>query len=688
MNAVTKAQNTMMYRSTSNTNTTKMNNNRTSSFIGIIIRHHKKTFMLRILFIIFIIGWTYLILHMITSLYFNQHSNIYTESNPYSIDNNVKITNEISPMNNNNNRPSSQNNDENQVSIVSSCKGRFDAILQVLPTWLQASGVGEIILVDWDTTESSSQQRPLVEAIQQIVSHPINTVDEQQPLPQITLIVVHDEPKWILSRAFNVGFKYAKYPLILKLDCDYLASKDVIEKNILSPTSLWFYTGNWRTAKTPNEMHLNGALFVSRKSLTDIGGYDERIQTYGWDDSDMYDRLEKYFNKNKKNSPSLLSVPFRRDFISGTLFHLQHNDSSRIVIIQQQQQPSQHNFNEYRASVLSNQPECSTQINRILLTKIKTLWPVPGISPSTYKVLSPSSITTKSSYSGANNINIIHLQHNYVPPPLPLLVSPSMLSDTHREVVNWYLMSKCHLHPNVISNIGNSHGGNYKLFKLFEKFQSQQQQHRSSIVIVVIHFTLSENQDNIAIRLRILGSMMSSLIMLQMDNNVAVIIVFIVVWPVLKINDNLMVSFDDVFENQEQVMSINDHFLLTIVDNWNIPNIRQRKNSGSSSTTVVMDGFEIISDWGGNDFAKKIITTTQHQGLEMQNNNNNKIRHLYWSSSSLSTPLLDKNIIINKNFHKSFLELKISKTTIMDSICQQMLSDDDVMKWFGVRGCN
>lgn len=37
--------------------------------------------------------------------------------------------------------------------------------------------------------------------------------------------------------------------------------------------------------------HANGALLATAAALAAIGGYDERIQSYGHDDTDLYDRL-------------------------------------------------------------------------------------------------------------------------------------------------------------------------------------------------------------------------------------------------------------------------------------------------------------------------------------------------------------------------------------------------------------
>ena len=81
-----------------------------------------------------------------------------------------------------------------------------------------------------------------------------------------------------------------------------------------------FYTGNWKTAKDENEKHLNGVVYVDRRQFMAVNGYNERLRSYGWDDTDLYDRLGKKIHQ--------------RDIVRGTATHIPHPDSIRGTDIQ------------------------------------------------------------------------------------------------------------------------------------------------------------------------------------------------------------------------------------------------------------------------------------------------------------------------------------------------------------------
>ena len=51
-----------------------------------------------------------------------------------------------------------------------------------------------------------------------------------------------------------------------------------------------FIRGHWRNAERGQE-YINGAFLSCTKLLKMVGFFDERITTYGWDDSDLYARL-------------------------------------------------------------------------------------------------------------------------------------------------------------------------------------------------------------------------------------------------------------------------------------------------------------------------------------------------------------------------------------------------------------
>lgn len=54
---------------------------------------------------------------------------------------------------------------------------------------------------------------------------------------------------------------------------------------------VFYCSANYNNARNQIELQLNGAVFIQRKNFIDIGGYDERIRTCGWDNEDLYNRL-------------------------------------------------------------------------------------------------------------------------------------------------------------------------------------------------------------------------------------------------------------------------------------------------------------------------------------------------------------------------------------------------------------
>ena len=50
---------------------------------------------------------------------------------------------------------------------------------------------------------------------------------------------------------------------------------------------------SWEYATTPENVHLNGVFLADVALLERLGGFDERFALYGWDDSDLYNRMER-----------------------------------------------------------------------------------------------------------------------------------------------------------------------------------------------------------------------------------------------------------------------------------------------------------------------------------------------------------------------------------------------------------
>lgn len=180
------------------------------------------------------------------------------------------------------------------VSIVTVCKNREESLKEVLPTWVKQKNIDEIVILDWS---SDNSLKPLVDSFN----------DER-----IVLLDAPKQDKWILSHAYNLAIRMCSHANILKLDSDVKLMDDFISTHDLKQGI--FFTGNWEKARDDNEKHLNGVLYIKKEDFLSINGYNEFIKTYGWDDSDLYNRLMTHGIE-------------KHDINNDTVYHIPHNDS-------------------------------------------------------------------------------------------------------------------------------------------------------------------------------------------------------------------------------------------------------------------------------------------------------------------------------------------------------------------------
>jgi hypothetical protein len=167
---------------------------------------------------------------------------------------------------------------------------------EALPSWLALPEIDEIVIVDWS---SPTPVRPLATAAGD---------------RRVKVARVDGQPHWIASKCHNLGVRIASGDVLLRLDADYLLEPDFFRRHELPPRT--FFCGNWRRARTDNERHLTGALYVRRRHVLDVNGYNERIVTYGYEDDDLFERLER-------------AGLARRDIDLDAVHHIAHDDLLR-----------------------------------------------------------------------------------------------------------------------------------------------------------------------------------------------------------------------------------------------------------------------------------------------------------------------------------------------------------------------
>lgn len=164
------------------------------------------------------------------------------------------------------------------VSIVCACMNRGDTLKVTLTSWLKFKEVGEIVIVDWSSSDS----------LEWVID-----LDER-----IKLIRVDDQPYFNLSKAYNLAIDNATKDYVLKMDVDYLLNPYY---NFFAlhakPEIDSFYTGNWSGSEDLIFKHLNGLIYSQKTCLLEVNCYNENFEGYGWDDTDLYEILKSIGKK-------------------------------------------------------------------------------------------------------------------------------------------------------------------------------------------------------------------------------------------------------------------------------------------------------------------------------------------------------------------------------------------------------
>ncbi len=185
------------------------------------------------------------------------------------------------------------------VSVICAVKDRTDNLKKALKTWLAQKEIEEIVIVDWDS------KKPIKGSLSGFLHD-----------KRIKIVRVENQPRWILSKAYNLAAKSVTKSKILKLDADIILHDNFFKNHILKKGI--FYKGDGYIARNSNETHLTGTTFFNKDEFDAVGGYNEFITTYGHDDIDLYRRL---VDKNI----------VEKDLHLNSLYHIPHNGHSRIM---------------------------------------------------------------------------------------------------------------------------------------------------------------------------------------------------------------------------------------------------------------------------------------------------------------------------------------------------------------------
>jgi hypothetical protein len=184
------------------------------------------------------------------------------------------------------------------LALVTCCMNRSENLIKALRSWIACPQIDQIVIVDWSSKKLLHEELAAAGLLK----------------PRVLVIRVEGQPRWILSYAYNLGFRVASRERILKTDADIIIEPEFFKANALQEGT--FVSGDWRTAGADQE-HVNGFFMIRREDLMSVKGFNEYITTYGWDDDDLYFRLEQRGFNRVRIKP-------------GGIHHIPHGNEQRI----------------------------------------------------------------------------------------------------------------------------------------------------------------------------------------------------------------------------------------------------------------------------------------------------------------------------------------------------------------------
>lgn len=193
---------------------------------------------------------------------------------------------------------------DKEVSLVVGCMNRSKMLNISIRSWLIPSQIKEIIITDWSSTESLKY---------------LEEID-----PKIKVIRIEGKQYYNASTPVNIAIKEAKYPIILKLDVDYIINPYSDFNKLIDIDNNSFISGDFNLRDIDNDLGFvkgtNGFLCVTKDNIIKAGLYDEEIENYGREDCKMFDKLCSIGLIRKL-------LPFEKDKIP--LYHNPHSDFYR-----------------------------------------------------------------------------------------------------------------------------------------------------------------------------------------------------------------------------------------------------------------------------------------------------------------------------------------------------------------------
>jgi len=165
------------------------------------------------------------------------------------------------------------------VSIISAVKDRKEHLLSSYESWCACECVSEVVIVDWGSEE------PISEFIKS---------------DKVKIIRVNPDhcKYWSFSQSYNLAARMCSADYIALMNADEVILEPDVFCCIPVPLAKdkLFYEGTLSGSEKAHGVYF---LYISKRLFWEVGGFNEKLVGYGYEDVDIRNRLQKFGAEGK-----------------------------------------------------------------------------------------------------------------------------------------------------------------------------------------------------------------------------------------------------------------------------------------------------------------------------------------------------------------------------------------------------
>ena len=150
------------------------------------------------------------------------------------------------------------------ITVVTVCMNRREHLLATAPRVAAWPWHGEHLIVDWSSAEPLRR-------------------DDLPDDPRLRLLRVEGERRWNPSRAYNFALRRASGAWLIRMDADCWPTAAFDPQALLTPDAVWVGEGGEGRF---------GQFLMGRAQFDAVGGFNEFMHGWGFEDKDLRGRLE------------------------------------------------------------------------------------------------------------------------------------------------------------------------------------------------------------------------------------------------------------------------------------------------------------------------------------------------------------------------------------------------------------